>query len=145
MKYSQKIFDKMIKKDLHSIASKLVKQSAMKKDARSKAITEADKSRAKKVYERMLKGKLANNPHMTMREAYNKIMRSEMFTPKAEISRENMYRKVKEFGYNIRSKSDLVYDTSSGTYTIIRGQYQGMNVIIIHKPGSNPSYEIQIV
>ena len=49
MKFSNKIFDKMVKNDLHEIASKLVKNSAMKKDARSKGITEADKNRATKV------------------------------------------------------------------------------------------------
>ena len=112
MKFSNKIFDKMVKNDLHEIASKLVKNSAMKKDARSKGITVADKNRAKKVYERLLKGKMENNPHMSMREAYDKIKHSTLFTSKAEISRENMYKKAKEFGFNIRSKSDIEYDSS---------------------------------
>jgi hypothetical protein len=145
MKFSNKIFDKMVKNDLHEIASKLVKNSAMKKDARSKGITVADKNRAKKVYERLLKGKMENNPHMSMREAYDKIKHSTLFTSKAEISRENMYKKAKEFGFNIRSKSDIEYDSSIGGFTITRGQYAGKNIIVVHKPGSYPSYEIQIV
>lgn len=145
MKFSNKIFDKMVKNDLHEIASKLVKNSAMKKDARSKGITVADKNRAKKVYERLLKGKMENNPHMTMREAYDKIKHSTLFTSKAEISQENMYKAVKKFGYNIRSKSDLAYDTTADSFVITRGQYAGMHIIKIHRPGSVPSVEFQIV
>jgi hypothetical protein len=139
MKFSQKIFDKMVKKDLHTIASKLVKESAMKKDSRSKGITETDKINAKKTYERMVKGKLANNPHMTMREAYDKVMRSRMFTSRNEIAIENMRRTAKKFGYNIKSKSYLKYNPAVDGYDVIGGQYAGRTLVRMQdpmKPGS---------
>lgn len=134
MKFSQKIFDKMVKKDLHAIASKLVKESAMKKDSRSKGITETDKINAKKTYERMVKGKLANNPHMTMREAYDKVMRSRMFTSRNEIAIENMRKTAKDFGYNIKSKKYLKFNPSTNGYDIIGGKYAGRSLIPMPDP-----------
>lgn len=137
MKFSQKIFDKMIKKDLHKIASKLIKESAMKKDARSKGITEADKIKAKKVYERYVKGKLTNNPHMTMREAYDKIMNTRMFTSYKESAAIAMRRTAKKFGYNIKSAKYLQYNDTTKGYDIIGGQYAGRSLIPEHDP-TNP-------
>ena len=144
MKFSQKIFDKMIKKDLHTIASKLVKESAMKKDSRSKGITKADRNNAKKVFERMLKGKLENNPHMTMREAYDKILRSRMFTSRSEIAIENMRKTAKKFGYNIKSKSYLKYNPAVDGYDVVGGQYAGRTLVRMQDP-MKPGSEVWIL
>lgn len=147
MKFSDKIFDRMFKnRNAGKIARSLINEGYIQKDKRSKFITEVDKKRAKIVFKRIIQGEMnASKRNITMSEAFDKQLHSTTFTSRAEISRENMYTALKKFNYNLRSKSDLKYNTDQEMYEITRGRYKGQFVEIVHIPGGYPSYKIILI
>ena len=128
-KFSKKIFEKKLNKLYRNIVEGYLMQGG-KKDKRSKDPTIADIKRAIKKFEIDVKGKMEANPELSTAEAFTRVQRSRTFDP-YRVQRENMYRKLKDFGYKLRAIDDLKYDAKTNRFTVIRGQYKGKTVVIV--------------
>ena len=131
-------------KFVNKITKGYVKQTPSKKDKRSKNITSADKKRALAYLKINVKGLLESAPELTMKEAVNQVVNSTAFTSRGETAAKNWQKQLKQFNINIR-KSSLEYDEKESKYKIIAGKYKNYYTVIVHNPGQDPSYSIELV
>ena len=131
-------------KFVNKITKGYVKQTPSKKDKRSKNITSADKKRALAYLKINVKGLLESAPELTMKEAVNQVVNSTAFTSRGETAAKNWQKQLKQFNINIR-KSSLEYDEKESKYKIVAGKYKNYYTVIVHNPGQDPSYSIELV
>ena len=131
-------------KFVNKITKGYIKQTPSKKDKRSKNITSADKKRALAYLKINVKGLLESSPELTMKEAVNQVVNSTAFTSKGETAAKNWQKQLKQFNINIR-KSSLEYDEKESKYKIVAGKYKNYYTVIVHNPGQDPSYSIELV
>ena len=131
-------------KFVNKITKGYVRQTPSKKDKRSKNITSADKKRALAYLKINVKGLLESSPELTMKEAVNQVVNSTAFTSRGETAAKNWQKQLKQFNINIR-KSSLEYDEKESKYKIIAGKYKNYYTVIVHNPGQDPSYSIELV
>lgn len=141
-KFSKKNLEKYINKNIYKITQGYLAHGG-KKDKRSADMTVADAKRARDAFIRDVEGRIKADDQLTTTQAANRSLRSQRFNIYSDISRENMQKKLKEFGYNVRNSS-LSYDKDAGTFKVTAGQYKGKFVRIVHQPGSYPSYVIEL-
>ena len=131
-------------KFVNKITKGYVRQTPSKKDKRSKNITSADKKRALAYLKINVKGLLESAPELTMKEAVNQVVNSTAFTSRGETAAKNWQKQLKQFNINIR-KSSLEYDEKESKYKIVAGKYKNYYTVIVHNPGQDPSYSIELV
>ena len=131
-------------KFVNKITEGYIKQAPSKKDKRSKNITSADKKRALAYLKINVKGLLESAPELTMKEAVNQVVNSTAFTSRGETAAKNWQKQLKQFNINIR-KSSLEYDEKESKYKIVAGKYKNYYTVIVHNPGQDPSYSIELV
>ena len=131
-------------KFVNKITKGYIKQTPSKKDKRSKNITSADKKRALAYLKINVKGLLESSPELTMKEAVNQVVNSTAFTSRGETAAKNWQKQLKQFNINIR-KSSLEYDEKESKYKIVAGKYKNYYTVIVHNPGQDPSYSIELV
>lgn len=136
--FSDRVLDKYIEKNKNEITRGYI-ESGGRKDKRSKKATRTDEKRAVELFKRTVKGKFDSDNKLTTAEAIKKVKRTRLFTSQEEIGKQNMANTLKKFGYFVSPK-DLKWDNTINTYKVINGKYAGKYVVMVHRPGQNPSY-----
>ena len=131
-------------KFVNKITKGYVRQAPSKKDKRSKNITSSDKKRALAYLKINVKGLLESSPELTMKEAVNQVVNSTAFTSKGETAAKNWQKQLKEFNINVK-RTSLEYDEKESKYKIIAGKYKNYYTVIVHHPGQDPSYAIELI
>ena len=131
-------------KFVNKVTNKYIKLRPSLKDKRSKNITSADKKRALAYLKINVKGLLESSPELTMKEAVNQVVNSTAFTSKGETAAKNWQKQLKEFNINVK-RTSLEYDEKESKYKIIAGKYKNYYTVIVHHPGQDPSYSIELV
>lgn len=131
-------------KFINTVTNKYIKLRPSLKDKRSKNITVSDKKRAMTYLKDSVRGVLEANPQMKVREVVDDVLNSRAFTTADEARISSWHKRLKEFDINIRLKS-LEFDKKENKYKIIAGKYKNYYTVIVHNPGQDPSYTIELV
>ena len=131
-------------KFVNKITKGYVKQTPSKKDKRSKNITSADKKRAMTYIKDSVRGVFEANPQMKVREVVDEVLNSRAFTTADEARISSWHKRLKEFNINVRLTS-LEFDKKESKYKIIAGKYKNYYTVVVHNPGQDPSYTVELV
>lgn len=131
-------------KFVNKVTNKYVKLRPSLKDKRSKNITSADKKRAITYLKDSVRGVLEANPQMKVREVVDEVLNSRAFTTADEARLSSWHKRLKEFNINVRLTS-LEFDKEEKKYKITAGKYKNYYTVVVHNPGQDPSYTIELV
>ena len=131
-------------KFVNTVTNKYIKLRPSLKDKRSKNITSADKKRAMTYLKDSVRGVLEANPQMKVREVVDEVLNSRAFTTADEARISSWHKRLKEFNINVRLTS-LEFDKKESKYKIIAGKYKNYYTVVVHNPGQDPSYTVELV
>ena len=131
-------------KFVNKVTNKYVKLRPSLKDKRSKNITVADKKRAITYLKDSVRGVLEANPQMKVREVVDEVLNSRAFTSADEARIASWHKRLKEFNINVRLTS-LEFDKKESKYKITAGKYKNYYTVIVHNPGQDPSYTVELI